>query len=278
MISTPAILDLDGKKIVPVRAIPFVSGNLSALDVAKLLADPELNLFAYVLGSGIAVSDMVPKEWEPIYSELRSLEDSDPRATRREQIASLPASTFVYWERLWRTYENHFMPDRDDLDGYSVGELANFQLQKNVNLPADLVELVFEGFIPAPVVALTPSIDVLNEVKNTTEPIVEEPIPWHLMAEPAKLIDAFGKFTSMNQSWFKKLSDKPALLAARGRPGKKGRGGFSPQFHVYPVMLWLIDPKRKAGKPMGTETGWRIMKNKFPKAYEEFQDSAPDTN
>lgn len=146
VISTPAILDLNGDKIVPVRAIPFVTGNLTALTVAKLLADPELNWFAYVLGSGIAPSVMFPKEWEPIFSELRSLENAGPRSSRRDQIAALPSSTFVYWEGLWRTYENLYTGDRGDREGYSPGELANFQLQKNVNLPKDLVELVFEGF------------------------------------------------------------------------------------------------------------------------------------
>ena len=38
------------------------------------------------------------------------------------------------------------MPDRDDLRGYTHGELANFELHANANIPMELVELVFQGF------------------------------------------------------------------------------------------------------------------------------------
>jgi hypothetical protein len=105
---------------------------------------------------------------------------------------------------------------------------------------------------------------------------VSEPAQWHLLATPTELIAAFGSFTGMNKNWFNSLGDKPQLLAARYKLGVSGRGGVEPLFYVFPVMQWLIDPKRKTGKKMPVPTGWRMLKTHFQKVYEQYEDRAPD--
>lgn len=80
----------------------------------------------------------------------------------------------------------------------------------------------------------------------------------------------------MNKAWFNALKDKPQLQAAKHTTGVSGRGGTEPLFNVFPVMQWLIDPKRKAGKRILVSVGWRMLKNHFPKVYEQYEDHAPD--
>ena len=104
----------------------------------------------------------------------------------------------------------------------------------------------------------------------------ESSTPWHLMASPHELCAAFGTFTGMNKDWFTNLNDKPALKAARFQPGLGGRNKVEPLFYVYPVLQWLIDKRRKTGKPMQEATGWRMLKLHFPKVYEAYELNAPD--
>lgn len=99
---------------------------------------------------------------------------------------------------------------------------------------------------------------------------------WHLLATAEQLCAAFGAFTGMNEDWFGKLGDKPVLKAARFQPGEGGRNKREPLFYVYPVLQWLIDKRRKTGKPMQEATGWRMLKQHFPRVYEAYELSAPD--
>lgn len=99
---------------------------------------------------------------------------------------------------------------------------------------------------------------------------------WHLMATPDELCAAFGTFTGMNKDWFSNLKDRPALKAARFQPGRGGRNKVEPLFYVYPVLQWLIDKRRKTGKPMQEATGWRMLRQHFPRVYETYEPSAPD--
>jgi hypothetical protein len=107
---------------------------------------------------------------------------------------------------------------------------------------------------------------------------LEDQIPWHLLAPPSVLIDAFKTYTGMDKSWFDKVDSTPGLLAARRVRGKSGRNGFAAQYLVFEVMKWLIDPKpRKKGKKFISDVAaWRVLKHKFPKVYEEYQALAPD--
>lgn len=100
---------------------------------------------------------------------------------------------------------------------------------------------------------------------------------WHLMATPAELCKAFYAFTGMDKHWFDNLNDAPKLKAARFLPGQGGRNNREPLFYVYEVFQWLIDKKRRKGKPMSTGTGWRMLKVHFPMVYKVHERSAPGT-
>lgn len=89
-----------------------------------------------------------------------------------------------------------------------------------------------------------------------------------LLAPPDQLVAVFGRHTGMDASWFDKLGDKPQLMKARKVAGQGGRGHTRVPFYCpFEVMRWLIDPKRKKGRPMTATTGWRLFKADFPKVY-----------
>jgi len=94
-------------------------------------------------------------------------------------------------------------------------------------------------------------------------------IDFTLLASPEQLIKAFGAFTGMDKSWFSNITDKPKLLKARKQEGKGGKSYSLPWFCPFEVMLWLIDEKRKAGKPMSQETGWRMLRQHWPSVYDK---------
>lgn len=105
----------------------------------------------------------------------------------------------------------------------------------------------------------------------------EAPIPQYLLATPAQLIRAFGPLTGMDKSWFKSLGDKPGLRAARHTPGVAGRRGSEPEFQVFEVMKWLIDPKRRCGRKASENYGWRMLEVHFKRAYQHYEHLKPDT-
>lgn len=88
-----------------------------------------------------------------------------------------------------------------------------------------------------------------------------------LLATREQLIEAFGNFTGMDASWFDNLKDTPKLLAARKVTGQGGRNNAAPLFCPYEVMLWLVNPMRRKGKPMKQETGWRVLEHRFPRVF-----------
>jgi len=97
---------------------------------------------------------------------------------------------------------------------------------------------------------------------------VKPQIDYALLATKESLIDAFGPLTGMNASWFKKMADAPALLAARVVKGKGGRPSRPAMFDPFKVMLWLIDPtRRKVGAKIRPATGWRLLEAHFPRVY-----------
>lgn len=97
------------------------------------------------------------------------------------------------------------------------------------------------------------------------------------LAAPQELIAAFGSFTGMDALWFNSLKDTPALRDARKQRGRGGRAcrAVEPLFCPYEVMKWLIDPKRKKGRQLREETGWRLLKGHFPASYKRFQEFEP---
>lgn len=79
-----------------------------------------------------------------------------------------------------------------------------------------------------------------------------------------ELISAFGAFTGMEDSWFENVKDKPKLKAARRVPGTRST---QPMYCPFEVMKWLVDKKRKAGRPLREGKGWEILEKNFPRSY-----------
>jgi len=98
---------------------------------------------------------------------------------------------------------------------------------------------------------------------------------WADLFPPYALINAFGFSTGMDASWFDKLEGP--LLRARVVKGQSGRGrSTAPLFCPYQVMIWLIDPKRKKGRPLSESKGWRILKERFPAIHDKYQIGDPN--
>jgi len=108
---------------------------------------------------------------------------------------------------------------------------------------------------------------------QTTAPIamVDTKTDVTLMASRRQLIEAFGAFTGMDDSWFSNIKDTPALLAARKVTGQGGRGHIAePLFCPFEVLQWLINPARRKGRPLGQDKGWELLARHFPGAYAAF--------
>ena len=108
-------------------------------------------------------------------------------------------------------------------------------------------------------------------------PVVTVGVPgaW---ATRKELIDAFGKFTGMNMSWFDNLNDSPKLKAARKQAGQGGRHSAEPLFCPYEVMQWLANPKRKKGTPLNDTTAWRLLKTHFSEVYNQYSIGDPNAD
>lgn len=111
-------------------------------------------------------------------------------------------------------------------------------------------------------------------------PYPDEPLPvkkrttagdmpdYGVLASREQLIAAFGNFTGMNMEWFKNLKDTPALLAARKVQGQGGRSHIAqPFFCPFEVMQWLVDARRRKGRPLSAEKGWTLLERNFPRVY-----------
>jgi hypothetical protein len=109
-------------------------------------------------------------------------------------------------------------------------------------------------------------------------PVVADEIDFKMMATRTQLIDAFGKFTDMDRSWFENLSDVPKLKAARKFKGKGGRHSAEPLFCPFAVMQWLSDTRRKKGRPLSNEKAWSLLKGNFPSVYNQYAIGDPNND
>jgi hypothetical protein len=117
-------------------------------------------------------------------------------------------------------------------------------------------------------------ITVPTEVNEQIAPKAATGIDVSLLATRDQLIEAFGKFTYISADWFSHLKDTPKLLAARKVKGSR-RGLVQPLFCPYEVMQWLLDPKRKKGKPCGDLSAWKAFESHFPKVYNQYSIGDP---
>ena len=102
----------------------------------------------------------------------------------------------------------------------------------------------------------------------TVAPPSEAGPDYSILVTRQDLIDAYRAFTGMDMAWFKNVTHSPKLNKARKvlGVGLKGRS-VEPLFCPYLVMIWLIDKKRKKGRPITSDKAWEILENRFPKVY-----------
>ena len=104
-------------------------------------------------------------------------------------------------------------------------------------------------------------------------PVVAE-LDYSLLATPAELLDAFGKW-GMGAAWFDDLNSRQWLFDARRRKGQGQRGNvIEPLFCPFAVMNGLIEKVRKANR-LKPDTAWRTLEHKFPKVYATFEGYDP---
>ena len=111
-------------------------------------------------------------------------------------------------------------------------------------------------------------------VQNTAKPSPGEELDYSLLATPAELLDAFGKW-GMGVAWFDDLNSRKWLLDARRKKGQGQRGHvIEPLFCPFAVMKGLIGSVRRANR-LQPDTAWRTLAHKFPKVYAEFSEYDP---
>jgi hypothetical protein len=99
-------------------------------------------------------------------------------------------------------------------------------------------------------------------------PPVEASPDYSILATRQELIDAYRTFTGMDMTWFTNVTHSPKLQKARKvlGAGIKGRS-VEPLFCPYEVMEWLIDKKRRKGRPIHSDKAWEILEKRFFKVY-----------
>lgn len=166
--------------------------------------------------------------------------------------------------------ESEYMAEYRRRLGLAIGPLA--ELEREMERLTAEADASRKRWRKAMVAAL------LKPVTNPAEPELEsttkgasvvqpEGIDPTMLATREQLIEAFGTFTGMDASWFNNLKDTPKLLAARKVTGQGGRNYAAPLFCPHEVMLWLVNPKRRKGKPMKQETGWRVLEHRFSRVF-----------
>lgn len=120
---------LEGREIIPVRLIPFITGfNVGPHSLVKLLAHkqglawpvfrPEDELLAYQLNFQGEATKLLPKEWDIFVSDMDILEkrlklqeqfeDEKYPGWRREAVKLLPARIFVWREEFEVVFQASF--------------------------------------------------------------------------------------------------------------------------------------------------------------------------
>lgn len=210
MITVNAVLTLNGKEIVPVRAIPYVTGgDIDPSTLVGILQETEQPLWAYVHEENGTVTRMLPKNWKHYGDALAATGQSERSLINQASIGILPPSTFVYWDMLWGKHEAYFLPPRDVIDVCSVNEKENYELQPNAIIPKELVALIFEGFEALATTAAAP------------------PKPGKSMPDPLTTGDVAHCFAGLRwtseEAWKRPLGDKPKWLrSCVVRPGRRG--------------------------------------------------------
>lgn len=247
----------DGNEAMPLRLVPYATGNvISPVGLVQVLALPDTILRAYAVSSvDNSISMIEPKDWQVL-----STRPSRSDASADSDCFELPANVFIWVSNIDDACDHYFMPDRRD-SSWTLGERSAMAISKEVHIN----DLQFED--------LSADFPSSFGYAKTTTPSCTSPtthIDPSKLATRTELINAFGSFTGMCDQWFDSLKDKPALLRARKRAGMGQRGQtLEPLFCPFVVMNWLVDPKRKTGRPLSLNKGWEILEKSFPKVHAE---------
>jgi hypothetical protein len=293
------IIKIEGREAIPVRAIPYVTGwnskrglspdmlatKLSTHPKDRALRSPMRNLLAYKhhLGMTLAVRR---DDWQMVCVQLAGLSgelhakfprgedgarDEQSRAAwQARAIELLPSGVFVWLDE----FEEDFLRYFDyQSRGTAPERLDERDLNWNPTLPDKVGEIIMNGFEPQ-----QENYQAAPAQDTATPALVEiEEIDFTMVATRKELIDAFGKFTGMDATWFDNLNTSPKLKAARKFTGQGGRGRIAePLFCPYEVMQWLADPKRRKGKALSVTTAWRLLKSHFSKVHNQYSIGDPN--
>lgn len=156
---------LEGRGILPVRLIPFVTGfNVGPHSLAKLLAHkqglawpvfrPEDKLFAYQLDFQGKAARLLPKEWDSFVADMEILEkrlktqerfeDEKYPAWRCEAVKLLPARVFVWREEFEAVFQASF--NRNMLAYAGRERAGSRELNFAPYIPPNFRTVVWEGF------------------------------------------------------------------------------------------------------------------------------------
>jgi hypothetical protein len=144
---------------------------------------------------------------------------------------------------------------------------ADFDVEKIGVNASEVGRFLLFGEVPLepPVANITPFVAAKPDVS--------------LLATRKQLIDAFGSFTGIDDSWFTNLKDSPALQGARKVTGQGGRGHIAePLFCPFVVLQWLINPNRRKGRKLSEHKGWEMFERHFPRAYAAYSVGDPRTD
>lgn len=107
--------------------------------------------------------------------------------------------------------------------------------------------------------------------KDTATPAPDE-LDYSLLATPAELVDAFGKWGALKIEWFDDLNSRKWLADARRQKGQGTQGQVrKPLFCPYAVMTGLVEKVRKENR-IRPDTAWRTLEHKFPRVHAAFAD------
>ena len=149
------IVFIDGRKAIPIRALPYITGWTMSPDVvAKKLARDEhwtampMDMNAYYKENE-GYRPMAPKEWDGIVADLKecaneSIENDRSYASwRRESTSLLPANCFVWKIDFEKSYKLAYSPKAITIVNEREGER---DLKFSPLIPKELLTVVMEGF------------------------------------------------------------------------------------------------------------------------------------
>lgn len=151
---------IDGRKAIPVRAIPFVAGWMISPDVVAMTfakTDHWITrldgVAAHYLSADGKYSPMLAKEWDGIEADLQILSDKlkaneeieqeNYPVWRQQSIRRLPASCFVWRDEFEEAFRHSYSSNCLLISDERPGDR---ELNFSPMIPPELREVVAEGF------------------------------------------------------------------------------------------------------------------------------------